>query len=399
MRNSGARLAFLLLGSLGVAQTVLPGLGTTTHLVNEDMAILESQIARKDLPCEVKPTDPSLGFDLRFHAGYDFKIPLKELAGDENLLKIIFKVTPASSEVSVYFQDSIRVPSIVENASGEANLNGKFELGEGKYHVDWLVRDREDRICSYYWDTTAELPSRDKDIVLSIAANTIEAVRTDQFTEDPPVQRGAGSLLNVKILVNFAPQNQNSAALLQPTDTQALVTMMRRIARSPKVGRFSVVAFNIQEQRVLYRQSSSDRIDFPALGKAIKDVAPGLVDARLLVNKRGETEFLADFVRKEMEGPDAPDALIFAGPKYMVNGGSPEAEVKSSEVVSYPVFYLNYNLYPQLTPWRDSIGRVVRVLGGKEYSINRPRDMFFAVTEMVDRIVESKQGRVTPPSR
>lgn len=399
MRNSGARLAFLLLGSLGVAQTVLPGLGTTTHLVNEDMAILESQIARKDLPCEVKPTDPSLGFDLRFHAGYDFKIPLKELAGDENLLKIIFKVTPASSEVSVYFQDSIRVPSIVENAVGEATLNGKFELGEGKYHVDWLVRDREDRICSYYWDTTAELPSRDKDIVLSIAANTIEASRTDQFTEDPPVQRGAGSLLNVKILVNFAPQNQNSAALLQPTDTQALVTMMRRIARSPKVGRFSVVAFNIQEQRVLYRQSSSDRIDFPALGKAIKDVAPGLVDARLLVNKRGETEFLADFVRKEMEGPDAPDALIFAGPKYMVNGGSPEAEVKSSEVVSYPVFYLNYNLYPQLTPWRDSIGRVVRVLGGKEYSINRPRDMFFAVTEMVDRIVESKQGRVTPPSR
>ena len=399
MSSTGAGFAFLLLASAGIAQTIVPGVGTTVHLVNEDMAILESQIPRKDLPCEVKPIDPSLGFDLRFHGGYDLRIPLKELAGDENLLKILFKVTPTSTNVPVYFQDSIHVPSIVENAAGEASLDGKFELGEGKYHVDWLIRDRQDRICAHYWDSTAELPSRDKDIVLSIAANTVEAVRSDQFSEDAPVQRAAGPLLNVKILVNFAPQNQNSAALLQPADTLALVTMMRRIGRSPRLGKFSVVAFNIQEQKILYRQSSLDRIDFPGMGKAIKNVTPGLLDARLLANKRGETEFLTDFVRKEMEGPDAPDALIFAGPKYMVNEGSPEDELKSAEGVSYPVFYLNYNLYPQTVPWRDSIGRVVRVLGGKEYSINRPRDMFFAVTEMIDRIVESRQGRVTPLSR
>jgi hypothetical protein len=396
MRVSRASFALLLVGSVGIAQTVVPGVGTSAYLVNEDMAILESQIPRKDLPCEVKPVDPSLGFDLRFHAGYDFTIPLKELAGEENLLKILFRVAPAAHpESPVYFQDAVRVPTIVENAGGEASLNGKFDVGEGKYHVDWIVRDREDRICAYFWDSTAELPSRDKEIVLAITSNAIEASRTEQFGEDPPVQRNAGPLLNVKILVNFAPQNQN-AAVMQPIDTQALVTMMRRITRSPRIGKFSLVAFNIQEERVLYRQSSADRIDFPALGKAIKNVAPGVLDAKLLANKRGEVEFLADLVRKEMA--DRPDALIFAGPKYTVTEGSPEDEVKSADRVDYPIFYLNYNLYPQATPWRDSIGRVIRVFGGKEYTISRPRDMFFAISEMIDHIVESKQGHSNPPA-
>ena len=71
----------LLLAASGWAQTQLMGVGTSVHLVNDDMAVLEAQIPRKDLPCVVKPSDPVLGFDLRFHAGYDVTIPLKELAG------------------------------------------------------------------------------------------------------------------------------------------------------------------------------------------------------------------------------------------------------------------------------------------------------------------------------
>jgi hypothetical protein len=375
-----------------VAQTLLTGVGSTVHLVNDDMAMLEAQIPRKDLPCEVKPADPSLGFDLRFHAGYDVTIPLKELVGSGNLLTMLFRVTPsADPDRRVYFTQNVRVPEIEENAGGESTLGGVFDIGEGKYHVDWIMRDRQNHVCAFFWDSTAELPSRDRDIELEIAANTVEATQTEQFLEDPPVKRDPGRLLNVKVMVNFAPQNQNSSAM-RPIDTLALVTVMRRITREPRFGKFSVVAFNIQEQRVLYRQSSGDRIDFPALGKSIKGIEPGVLDLKLLANKRGEVEFLTDLIKTEMASSDRPDALIFAGPKYMVTEGSPEDELKSSETVGYPVFYLNYNLFPQTTPWRDSIGRAIRVFGGKEYALNRPRDLWFAVTEMVGRIVELKQG-------
>ena len=58
-------------------------------------------------------------------------------------------------------------------------------------------------------------------------------------------------------------------------DTVALVSILRRISREPQFGKFSLVAFNIQEQRVLYRQSSSERIDFPALGHALESMKLG----------------------------------------------------------------------------------------------------------------------------
>ena len=39
---------------------------------------------RKDLPCNVTPVKPALGFDLRSPHGYDVNVPLEELAGVEN---------------------------------------------------------------------------------------------------------------------------------------------------------------------------------------------------------------------------------------------------------------------------------------------------------------------------
>src|SRR5262249_36778976 len=108
------------------------------------------------------------------------------------------------------------------------------------------------------------------------------------------------------------------SSAMRPIDTLALVTMMRRITREPRFGKFSVVAFNIQEQRVLYRQSSSDRIDFPALGKAVKNVQPGVMDLNLLANKLGEEEFSTGLMKAERACADRPVGLGFAGLKSMV---------------------------------------------------------------------------------
>lgn len=404
MRVWAAGISLLVVCAPAVAQTRLTGVGESLHLVNSDLAALESQIPRKDLPCTVKEVDPSLGFDLRFHAGYDVTVPLKELASEENVLSMMFRVTPEAEPGNhTYFVQQVRVPPLDKDAGGESHLSGVFDLGEGKYHVDFIMRDRSERICAYFWDAKAEIPARDRGLEMAIAANSVETTIQEQFLEDSPVERTPGPLLNVKMMVNFAPQNQKSSAM-RPIDTLALVTLMRRITREPRVGRFSVVVFNIAEQRIVYRQSSDDRVDFPALGKAIREIEPGVVNARLLENKRGEVEFLTELIRTEMMAPDAsgidrPDALVFAGPKYTVLEGAPEEDLKPvAQMVDYPLFYLNYNLIPQENPWRDSIGRAIRVFNGREYTISRPRDLWFAVGEIVDRILQSKQGRGSSPT-
>src|SRR5579862_2176265 len=394
-----AGVVALLFASRAAAQTQMKGVGNTLRLNSSDMAVLEAQEVRKDLACTIEPTTPSLGFDLRFHGGYQVTVPLKEIAGEGDLLTIVFRVTPVDrkdkerKQDPLYFTHHVPVPKIEEEAKGQAIFNGIFDLGEGKYHVDLLMRDRAERVCSFYWDSDAALEERDKQIDLTIPPGAVQQSEFEQFKEEPPVKRAEGSPLNIKILVNFAPQNPD-ASTLRPSDTLALVTMLRRLSREPQFAKFSVIAFNVQEERVLYRQSSANKIDFPALGKAIREVQPGKVDLKRLLEKHGEVEFLTDLIKKEMSASDHPDALIFAGPKVMLEGSVPEDDLRPyTSDVDFPVFYMNYNLSPDAVPWRDSIGKAIRSFHGVEFSINRPRDLWYAVTDVVSRIVKSKQGR------
>lgn len=370
------------------------GTGGAVRMFNTDMAVMEMREVRKDLPCSVNPTKAALGFDLKFHAGYEVSIPMRELAGTENLLTIIFRVVPEDQKSEpTFFTHRVRVPSIEDDAKGDAYLSGIFDLGEGKYKVDWLMRDRSERVCSFYWDTDAQLPAKDRSITVAVPAHSAMPAETEQFKEEPPIERRADQdPLNIKLLINFAPQ-KTYAATLQPLDTSALVSILRTIARDPRINRFTVVAFNLQEQKVVYRQQEADRIDFPKLGDALSTLKLGTVEARKLAQKKAETEFLTELIRNEAKGMESPDALIFAGPKAMLEANVPSDALKEIGETEFPVFYLNYNLNPQQTPWRDSIGHAVKFFKGQEFTISRPRDVWFTISEMVSRIVKSKQGK------
>lgn len=368
--------------------------GKAPRMFGTDMAILEAGEPRQDLPCKVEETKAILGFDLKFHSGFEVSIPMHELAGSENLLTIVFRVRPeGKSDGDRYFIQRIRVPQLDEDTKGDAFLQGGFDIGEGKYQVEWLMRDRAERVCSHTWKVEATLPSKDKLIEMNEPADTVHPSEAEQFQEEPPVARSTSETpLNVKVLINFAPQRSRSATL-QPVDTSALVSILRTISRDPRIGRFSLVAFNMQDQKILYKQENADRIDFPKIGEALLQLKLGTVDLKKLQTKNSETEFLSELLQREASAGDVPDALIFAGPKVLLDQNVPQEALRSVGSLDYPVFYLNYNLYPQQIPWRDSIGHAVKYFRGVEYTISRPRDLWFAVSEMVNKIGKVKQTK------
>jgi hypothetical protein len=368
----------------------------TVRTFNSDEAILQSQDVRKDLACSVEPVKPSLGFDLRFHTGYEITVPLKEISGPENLLTMIYRVTYAKDkEHPVYFSQHFNVPKIEDDAKGEAYLEGSFDVGEGDYHVDWLMRDRSERVCTFFWDSTASLPQKDREVVLHILPGSIEGADREPFREEPPISRnGKNNPLNVKVMVNFAPQRARSATL-QPLDTHALISILRNISREPRIVRFSVVAFNMQEQRILYRQEDTEQINFPALGDSLNSLNLGTVDLKRLEDKHGDTGFLSKLITEELTNSKA-DAVIFASPKVMLDESVSQDSLRLVENFTAPVFYMNYNLYPQANPWRDAIGTAVKKLRGYEYTISRPRDLWVAWSDIVSRIIKQKSG--TPGS-
>lgn len=371
----------------------IPMASASPRLVGSDMAVLESGENRKDLPCTVTPAKPALGFDLRFHAGYDVTLPMRELAGSENLLSILFRVAPTDHKDDyMYFTQRIRVPLVPDDAKGDAFLQGFFDLGEGSYHVELLMRDRAERVCSFSWDSEAALPAKEKQIQMELTTGVIAGAEGDQFKSEAEIQR-VGDPVNVKILMNFAPQNPNARAM-RPLDTAALVSILRQIDRHPNIGKLSLVAFSMQEQRIIYRQDVSSHIDFPALGKAVNGVTLGTVTVDQLARKNSETEFLVDLIKTELGSEQKHDGVVFAGPKVMLESNpSKESLQEPANSVTFPIFYMNYNLHPQQIPWTDAIGRAVKVFKGVEYTISRPRDLWNSVTEMISRIVKSKQTK------
>jgi hypothetical protein len=390
-------VALTLLSQLAFSQMLLKPSqpGEPVHLLPSDLAILEAGDIRKDIPCTVTERKAELGFDLRFHGGYDVTIPLNELTGNGEVLTVVFRVYPRGTPArAAYFAQHFTVPPIEDGAKGDALLQGTMDLGEGAYHVDWLMRDRGEHLCSSAWDMDAELPAKDKPIPLFLTADDVAESVPQPFVNDVVRDKAqhADDNLTVKLLVNFAPQQANSAAL-QRSDTEALVSILKTIQRDPRVAHLSLVAFNIDEGRVVYRQEMSSDIDFPALGKALQTMKLGTVNLQQLEQKHSETDFLENLITSEVGTSAHPDAVIFAGPKAMLSADVPQDSLRRIGDIDCPVFYMNYTLNPQAVPWKDSISHAIRTFKGTEYTISRPRDLWFSTSEMVARIVRHKREK------
>jgi len=164
-------------------------LGTHPILLNGDMAVLEAGEPRTDLACMVAPLKPLLGFDLKFHSGFDLQIPLRDLQGNGNVLSVLFRVSPKSGDPApMYFHQQFRVPPISED-KGDVTLQGWFDVGQGSYHVDWLVHDFAGRFCSSSWETEAELDWKSKQMTLTVPANAVREAEDEKFQPEPPVER------------------------------------------------------------------------------------------------------------------------------------------------------------------------------------------------------------------
>lgn len=377
---------------LATAQT---SLGSHPNLMNGDMAVLEGGEQRRDIACTVTPEKPLLGFDLKFHAGYDLDIPMRDLVGPGNTLSILFRVTAKNSTGEpVYLNQKFQVPAITDD-QGHVTLEGAFDVGQGPYHVDWLIHDFVGRFCSSYWDIDAELAANSKQVAVAMRPGAVQQSVDEQFQPEPPVIRSQeGPQLSVKVLMNFAP-GRPDAPELDPSDRVALISILRNISRSPQIGKFSLVAFNVDEQKILYRQDAADQIDFPELGRAVKqNLALGTVNLTQLQQKHPDTEFLEQLVKKETAGANV-DGLIFVGPKTMLNRDVPDEDLKQIGDLDYPVFYMNYTPDPQAIPWKDSVSRMVKSFKGREYTISCPKDLWNAVTEVVSRIAKFKQARIS----
>jgi hypothetical protein len=393
---SSTLFAVAMLAGIGSSQVLIPGLSFrgAVLLRPDDFAVLALQEPRNELPCTVTPIKPAVGFDFTFHSGYNVVVPMKGLAGPGNELTVLFRVVPQDhKDAPVYMSQKVPVPPLDKRMTGNGAIQGTFALGEGRYHVDWLMRDQRSRVCANSWDLDAKLSPKDLQLKPWVQPTFVQPLQETLFGEEPPVQRDAQSgLLKVDVIVNFAPQNPN-AAVLDVNDLQGLVAILRRIARDPHIGEYSLVACSLQAPKILSRQENVNRIDFPAVGEALKSLQLGLIDAKQLSMKDGAAQFMARLVREQLR-KQGPDALIIVGPKLSGEVKISRGTLDSVGTLDRPIFYLNYNTDPAANPWRDFIGNMVKQKRGVAYSITHPKDLFNAWSDVVSRIVRVRHSNI-----
>ena len=267
------------------------------RILATDLAILSGTENRDDLPCQVMALEPRLRFDLQYQAGYRVTMPLKALAGSGNSLRLLIRVKPLDGKSEpTFFTDRFDVPAIEEDSKGEAALPGSYMLGPGEYQLDWLMRDRSEKVCSAHWTIETNTLEDFEDLASVGRPYTVAPKEQEVFLEEPPVQKASTGGRYVKLIVNFTPPDPNDVRM-KPYDLQNLVAMLRAISREPQIGSFSVIAFNMQEERVIFEEHDVSRINFPALGDAVDSIQGGQIDFAQLQDEESDTRFLSGLIQ------------------------------------------------------------------------------------------------------
>lgn len=365
--------------------------GSSLRFHPSDSAVLANDRNRADFECRVEPQSPRLGFDLKFTAGYVVQVPARTVASAGDSLRILFRVKPTDpiGAPAVYFRQSFDIPH-VSAGGGTASFPGRFTVGPGHYEIDWLMRNRQGRVCSAHWTATAQMPSRTAALAAAAPKNLIRPYREDTFEDEPPVARAtqASGGLHVALLVNIAPLDRNQFKL-NSHEIESLVTMLRTLHREPSLGRFSLTAFHAYDRQLVYSVERQTRLDFAALGEAIESTPAGVVGVDALADEDGDQKFLSSLLNTAFDSSvERPDAIVIMGPKVDRDAAiSPE----SLDITAQPgvIFQFSYNRNPHSYPWPGAIESALRPYGLVHSNVTRPQDYSRALAGFLDAMTAS----------
>lgn len=359
-----------------------------------DMAVLASPRQRADFSCQVTHDKPWLGFDLRFRSAYLVSVPVKVLLDAGGWVQVVTRVTPmAENKRPVYMVRRYEIPDVPVRTNGDAELSSEIDLGPGQYRLDWMMSDARQRVCSSHWELDAKLARGERDLPLTLGPNTVADSDRNASGDVSQVDRDMAKPLRVKILLNLTPGDPRWS-IVKPEETRILFSMLRSITGQPRIARFTLVAFNLREQKIVYRQENGDRIDFAALRKTMQSPTVGTIDSRLLADPLSETHFVTRLLTDQLGAQaDTPDAIVIVGPKVRLERKVPLQSLRVNGAVSCPLAYLNYNSDPVNEPWPDTIGSALKAYkGASAYDIVLPRDVGVAVRELLSRIAKQAAG-------
>lgn len=390
-------LVALVAAPLGSQQLFDTAPGRALHFHSSDTAILSGSSNRRDIDCRVEPLRPRLGFDLKYTAGYAVHVPADAVEQDGDHLRVLFRISPSGGE-SVHFRQEFPISARSATGGGTASFPARYVLGPGRYKVDWLMRNRRGNVCSAHWETRAPTPGHTGRLAAAATANLIAPYRAEVFVAEPPVVRAddAASGRHISILLNLAPRDRERFKLTD-YELESVIGMLRSLHREPDIGVFSLTAFTGIDRQVVYASERRTRLDFEALGAAVRAMEPGVVSADALADPDGESAFLAQVLNDALSPAGGlPDAVVLLGPKVDRETRLP-AELLDLPAEPPPLFQLSFTTNPRSYPWPGAIEAALRPHGLKAYSVTLPQEFSRALEDMLPAVAGGRARERDPP--
>lgn len=385
-----ALVRFATLPALALFACAIPLLAQVPVAPNEAAAVNQAFDAHSrdhSFSCQVQSWGPSLGLDFRYLAGFLVSGGAAQFHLSEQVATYL-RVTPEQAS-PVLLRTGFDVPSYVADMDqsldpgnlrrAQLTMSGAFNVGEGRYSVEFLLI-RDNRACYKKWQLQTGKYTG-KSVALAIQPYHVEPLAVpswDGTRNDDGVR--------LTILLDAAPMSPN-ASRLYAWDRAMLLDALASLLRHLPCRSVQLVAFNLPQQREIFRQRDFDSHGFVQLSSALRhlELASVSVQAR---QPHSAPKFLLQLLNDPP--PDSADAVIFLGPLTRVSDSIP-AQHDSPAHIFYLAFYRI-----GAPPFPDTIEHLTKALHGSVFHVNSANDLASAIGKIQAHLASPRHSSSDP---
>ncbi|MDP8981254.1 MAG: hypothetical protein M3O35_11770 [Acidobacteriota bacterium] len=329
---------------------------------------------------QVRLLKPHLNFGFRFQVGYAASLPYRQFAASRQRLGVALRITPKDSGEPVYFVQAVPLPPrIPEGTKEKLDIEGGFQVGEGRYTVEWALFDESGRCLRKQWEIEARSPGRNVRVaqppgkISPLALNPGEILKPRDASARP---------LRVTVLLHVAPLYTRSTRLRSFDRFLLLSSLVWLLEESPFTS-VKLVAFNLDQQKEIYRQENFDGPGYGRLASAMANIELGTVPIETLRRRTGHIDMLARMLNEERTAAEPADAILFVGPGARQFDKFPPSMIAAANAPAPKVFYFEYFPYwGRHAEFPDSIDHATRAVAGKTWHIHSPSELADAVRSL-----------------
>ena len=328
------------------------------------------------LQCQIHNMEPWIDFSFRFVLRYSVDCEVNQFAGAAAEVRALLRVK-ADNGAEAVFGDKFFIPQSPKDLPSNRlrkihsllGFSGAVAAGSGVYDLDLLVVDNRNRICRKHWKAKAFPHGRENELHFSLSPDTLAAMTT--LTIPPQAKAGKGTALTV--LLNAAPLYP-WARKLRAWDRAFLLDSLSSLLRQIPCSSVRVVAFNLDQQREIYRKEDFTQSDLLPLNDALRQLELGKVAYSTLQNQQGWAQLLLSLLKGEAQSSQPSHALVFLGPTLRLTEKIPLAMLSDYQASVPPLFCVTY--YPRLgADFPDSVQYLTTALKGKVFRIHSPTEL------------------------